>query len=781
MSQGPLQPDHKWNADRPGERPVDDELDRKGFAQQVAKELSGWHHKDSLVVSLNGDWGSGKTTLANLILHYLKEQNSDKKEKAPIVVRFNPWQWSGQDKLLEGFFSEVSAAFRSGAIADDASAKKLARFWEGLKVATVAGGELAQRFQESLTALAAILAGGSGMLSRYLANDYFAWASIVLMGVAGACAVYAPIAEKLAEFFKWRLSKATPTLGEVRANLRRELQKLESTLLVVIDDIDRLTKREMRLLVQLVKANADFPNVVYLLLYQKSILANALAGETGEKGQDFLKKIVQVELEVPMAPEDAMRRFFSKQIEPVLKRAIIRWEEERWDELFNEGIWPYFRTPRDIKRFKGVLEFYFDSHVLDGVLEVNPIDLIMLETLRMFDPVAYEVVGRAFQKQRDYFLEHLFDKKEAQERLGSGVKELLDRKELTQPARDRLKVLLFGLFPQARESFSMSSHVEQDFERHQRICHPKFFRRYFQLRSDPGEITASFISKLIAPGNNRERTLELLSEAIGDGKFTALMDRLSAVRKDVPVGSVEPLVAALFALSDSLPVSKEGLLSLSVERQLAHIAVVLLQRIEDQTERAATLRRAMLTSEAITGPIFCLSMLKLSKEDEQIRLQPIIEPDELTGMEAELLPKLWAAARDGRVWKLRKAAVVLHFLCKWAGIDEVRKWLVDAIKDAKVAAVFLRIMLDEVQSSGGAHGSRTIYFLNCSDLEKLVNLEQLAEHAKTGVTGDLETAAWKALRTATALKRDDKAFARTYVLSQAEDGGFLSDPMDARV
>ena len=54
----------------------------------------------------------------------------------------------------------------------------------------------------------------------------------------------------------------------------------------------------------------------------------------------------------------------------------MRWDKDRWSRLFDDVIWPWFNTPRDIKRFRGMLEFYFEAHVEEGVLEVNPIDLI---------------------------------------------------------------------------------------------------------------------------------------------------------------------------------------------------------------------------------------------------------------------------------------------------------------------------------------------------------------------------------------------------------------------
>ena len=775
-------PDHKWNADRPGERPEEDALGRKDFAQQVAKELRGWRQKASLVVSLNGDWGSGKTTLANLILHYLRAQAAAANEKPPIVVHFNPWQWSGQDKLLEGFFAEVGAAFRGGGIGDKATAKRLARFWEGLRLATVAGGEIAQRLQESLTVLAASLAAGSGVLSSYVESpagkEFLSWASVVLLGLAGACAVCAPIAEKLAAMFEWGKEKDRPALDKVRADLRSELAKLESSVLVVVDDIDRLTKREMRLLVQLVKANADFPNVVYLLLYQKSILADALGEVTCEKGQDFLKKIVQVELEVPMAPEHEMRRFFTDQINPVLSRAEIRWEKERWGDLFDEGIWPYFRTPRDIKRFMGVLDFYFEAHVIEGVLEVNPIDLIMLETLRMFDPEAYEAVGRAFQKQRDFILERLFNEKGAKDRLSLGINALLERPGLSEPERGRLKVLLFGLFPQARDSFSMSDREDQDWERHRRICHPKFFRRYFQLRSDPGDITAAFISKLFRSGNDRDAIRKLLQHTFDAGNFVPLMERLNAVREDLPAQLIEPLVTALFDLSDGLPEVKEEIFFMSSEQHLTRVVAMLLYRVEDQAVRAATLRRAALASEAVTGPVSCLSLLQPDAEDRKMNRPAIVDPAELKSIADELLPRLWATAREGRIWKLRKAALLIYRLRDWAGIEPVRAWLSEVIQDPTVAVAFLRTMLNESHVSGG-RTNRTVYTLLGTALEKFVDLEKLAECAELAANDVLEKAAVTKLREAISRKNDAKPYLEIYVLSRDESGNFLTDHSDA--
>jgi predicted KAP-like P-loop ATPase len=55
---------------------------------------------------------------------------------------------------------------------------------------------------------------------------------------------------------------------------------------------------------QLVKANADFPNLVYLLLFQRDIVEKNLEKVTSGSGKDFLEKIVQVGFDAAAQPRN---------------------------------------------------------------------------------------------------------------------------------------------------------------------------------------------------------------------------------------------------------------------------------------------------------------------------------------------------------------------------------------------------------------------------------------------------------------------------------------------
>ena len=102
-----------------------DQLDRKHFARELANRLAVWNSDESLVLSLYGPWGSGKSSIKNMALEYLPRKDAD---SCPHIVEFNPRQISGQDQLTESFFHEIAVALHRIAD-DDPGAEKRAGKW----------------------------------------------------------------------------------------------------------------------------------------------------------------------------------------------------------------------------------------------------------------------------------------------------------------------------------------------------------------------------------------------------------------------------------------------------------------------------------------------------------------------------------------------------------------------------------------------------------------------------------------------------------------------------
>lgn len=82
----------------------DDLLNRKSFVENLSSSLLSWNDKKSLVIGLFGKWGSGKTSIINLLEKQLtseKEKKSSKdKKKSPIIINFNSWGYSEKEYLF---------------------------------------------------------------------------------------------------------------------------------------------------------------------------------------------------------------------------------------------------------------------------------------------------------------------------------------------------------------------------------------------------------------------------------------------------------------------------------------------------------------------------------------------------------------------------------------------------------------------------------------------------------------------------------------------------------
>jgi predicted KAP-like P-loop ATPase len=78
--------------------------------------------------------------------------------------------------------------------------------------------------------------------------------------VAGSIAKMLEKGKNLVQARKESYENQEKSLEQMRRELREEFKNLSAPIVVVVDDIDRLTEDEINLVFRLVKANADFPN-----------------------------------------------------------------------------------------------------------------------------------------------------------------------------------------------------------------------------------------------------------------------------------------------------------------------------------------------------------------------------------------------------------------------------------------------------------------------------------------------------------------------------------------
>jgi len=289
------------------------------------------------------------------------------------IIEFNPWQWAGQDRLAEAFFREIEIVLKKSSSPD---IRKAAAAWRLYAARLRLAAFISDGTSQVITGVLGFTLG-SGLALSYV-TDHLATgilSGVALLAVVVGLKVVPWVSELVS---RWSDVKTTSvevyeqSLEDAKHALRKQLEKFSRPILVIVDDIDRLTADQIGYLFQLVKANADFPNLVYLLLMESRIVEQSLDSITSGNGKDYLGKIVQVQLPLPLPGRSKLIGILERETLALIQEPIplTGFDDREWSSAFIVFS-PLFRTLRDVNRFINVLAF--DTSVLRGkhTLSVN--------------------------------------------------------------------------------------------------------------------------------------------------------------------------------------------------------------------------------------------------------------------------------------------------------------------------------------------------------------------------------------------------------------------------
>lgn len=342
--------------DHPLDQESQDELARGPFAALVAAALLQDNKHRSTVVGVCGSWGTGKSSVANFVNERLRIQRPKAK-----VVWFEPWMVSTTEALVREFFSELGRAILPSEDTPEAKQKR------------------AQFYNYAARALHALAVGSE---SLQLAVPGAGLAAKALTSGREALKIAATGLEEQA---------AEPSLRDARRKLSESLAGIDDPVIVVIDDIDRLDTDEIRTLFKLIKACADFPNVRYLLLYDKDQVIHALGGSV-HRSDFYLEKIIGQAYDLPMATKVQRRNLVSRHLEQLGIHELDGKPLERLQRLFDAVLLPGLKTVRQVKRFTATVRSLLPGVIVEGYRNVDPADFLALEFIRQFAPELYEAI-----------------------------------------------------------------------------------------------------------------------------------------------------------------------------------------------------------------------------------------------------------------------------------------------------------------------------------------------------------------------------------------------------
>lgn len=336
------------------------------------------------------------------------------------------------------------------------------------------------------------------------------------------------------------------------------LKKLNTPVLMIADDIDRLQTSELLALLKVVRLLGRFPGVHYLLAYDEATLYQTLSGanlvgknDDGEAAR-FMEKIVQYPLVVPPLLRPQLLFRLDAGIDAAMTEAQRpALTSSRLSQLIDVYL-SQLSTPRAIDRYLAQLRHHLP---LVAAEEIDDVDVIVLTLLRAAFPTLYIQLPR----WRDELVSgHTGEMKR---NTGStieyepfSVEDLLARAAVPKSSREDARVLLHDLFPKlSPHGFSSGT------PRPPRINDPRFFDRYFAMGIPTHDVANAEVAQAVNSATagdpvalaalltqpNVQRVLLVIdkgtdtSEAIplndaGDTKRLALIDTLLSVVGQIP-------------------------------------------------------------------------------------------------------------------------------------------------------------------------------------------------------------------------------------------------------
>lgn len=716
---------YKFSADREINSKADDLLGRVEFAESIASAIRGWDGEDSLIVALNGPWGSGKSSIKNMVLESLRE----KKDKCPEIVEFNPWYLSGEDKITKAFFYELSVLI--GKTDKSNKYRSLARKVRLYSTRFSVGSFLAKSLLQLIflfVSIIGIIGGFAQAISRIIGVIALIIFSILKWGGA--------FSDKIATMFEASSEISQKTLLELKKEIIEELKQLNKTFLIVLDDIDRLTSKEIRLLFRLIKANADFPKITYLLLFQRDIVEKCLSEEIiyqdNNSGKEFLEKIVQVPFNIPKIEQEKLRSFLEEELKEIFEEKIIT--NNRWDKLYRSGLIQYFHNLRDIKRFINTLKFHVGIFKNDGVLDVNSIDLVLIETLRVFEPDVYDRLPEIkwlLLGIKPSLISELSDEKEIDKK---AIMSIVEHAEESQ--RDYIIEILQGLFPHIEELFGGTSYDQvfhDEWEIDKRICSLQMFDRYFLLRLTENDITQSELNNVLSRVDNRFELVPEFRVFIKRGLFPTLLSSLRSytIEGKIDTNNAIPFITALFDISDELP---ERIETITYDGFTKWIIIEIINwfliQEKDNSRKWDILKNSIKYTDGFSAPVLFVINLRERYEKNELLF---LKENEIEYLEKICLKKIEKASQSSLlISKPFQLQSILKYWSKLSSPNEPINYIKRIINEKDGLLSFLEAFLEiTIRATGPEeHNIHEIKSMNLSNIEEYVTIDFLQQKLK---------------------------------------------------
>lgn len=536
-----------YNSDRPIESANQDLLGRLTFSKQLAEAIFKYGGKDGLVIGLFGKWGTGKTSILNIVVNEINSLSEDSRDK-PIIVKFSPWNYTDKDNLISLFFRVLK-----NKLDIDKNEEKRKKI-----------GKALTDYSDALDALSLVPMVGSGL-------------AILLKTIAKAQGA--------------ELSKEVD-LDVTRNHLEKVLSETHQKIIVIIDDIDRLTNSQIRDIFQLVKQVGNFSNIIYVLSMDRNVVCRALEEVHNIDGSEYLEKIVQIPFEIPVLMRPKLQEIFLMKLNNTIKGISdnISWDEDIISQVFNNCIEPYVKTLRDVNRVINTFQFRYRLLYEEISLE----DMLALTTIEVLEPQLYQWISNnkdLFCSKSVYSLRMYKNKGEYR----SFICDELKRLGINVDIAIKFLATLFPVFADDIDERGVG-YISSNIREAMRITQDERFDSYFVFDLSSVSIPRYIVSNCMNTLDFK-CLMDTISKINDEGNIEYFIDELEALVSKIPYNRLKLLAKAILKKEFEFKVdSSSSFFMPSIFSKVEFLVESILSRIDDESERYSTIKDVLETA-----------------------------------------------------------------------------------------------------------------------------------------------------------------------------------------
>ena len=680
----------------PGDNPVlsckDDRLERADYAETFTRQVLALDVSEGAVVAVFGPWGSGKTSFINFTREVF--------ERADVpVLDFNPWLFSGAEQLVKRFFEELSIHMGN---------KKNLR--------TI--GMALRKYGATLNATASIA-------SKLLAIPLIGHIVFAITEITGK-------------------NLLLNSIDDLRGKVEFALRTRNKPIIVVLDDVDRLSGHEIREVFKLVRLTASFPNLMYIVACDRLRVEQALSKQ-GVSGRDYLEKIVQWPYNLP----EVSSHLLTQQLFDAINNSLTDIENPGpidnsvWCDVHGGMVQPLIRNMRDVRRYAIAIR-----ETVSGINgQVALADVLGLEAIRVFLPDVFlclpgainglTVTSHAISDHPDWVLKRHYSNSGFHMWLKARVDGLITVTETdrdlvaSKRAREVVEVMINLLFPRGAWLRRISdgdagTHENEDAAKQfgeRRVAHEHILRLYLERVTSPDLLAFHYAKRALACMTDHDKLNEFI-RTLDVSQWQNVVLNICYHGDQFRPEHVEPGIVVLMNLLPDISEQSSGTVCLDdIMATIQKAAYQLLTVFKETDAIEAEIHNILRAVTSLSSKLELVILVGYKKNSGRM----LISETAATEFETSLRNEIRATPTDELAGEWNPLRI-LHF-AKSISVQSEQMFDIDDSPELTFS------LLQSVRGGAiiGSLGYRTLRRTSTLDLKSLINLYDSEEVLKTRI------------------------------------------------